>query len=110
MGIETSANLGRYTLSLNAYQFITFDKKKIPLYLEYSNFSQKMEKMKSPRSMRNGRFHMEVLYTHSPKMLGPFPNFFITPKKLKKKEGDRGTARRLIDCGLWSPASPGRVP
>jgi hypothetical protein len=44
-----------------------------------------LKKMKSPSSMRNGRFltskhrgklqKMEVLYTHSPKRLGPFPNF-----------------------------------
>jgi hypothetical protein len=47
--------------------------------------------MKSPSSMRNGRFYpskyrgkvqkMGVLYTHSPKMPSPFPNFLITPGK-----------------------------
>ena len=48
--------------------------------LVYSNFSQKIsKKMKSPSSMRNGRFHpskgrgkvqkMEVLYIHSPNLL-----------------------------------------
>jgi hypothetical protein len=46
--------------------------------------------------MRNGRFHipkcrgnlqkMGVLSTHSSKMLGPSPNFLITPKnKIKIK-------------------------
>jgi hypothetical protein len=45
--------------------------------------------------MRNGRFHppkyrgkvqkMGVLYTHSPKISGPSPNFLIKPKfKIKK--------------------------
>jgi hypothetical protein len=48
--------------------------------------------VKSPISMRNGRFNtskcrgklqkMEVLYTHSPKNLGPFPKH---PKKNSKK-------------------------
>jgi hypothetical protein len=50
----------------------------------YSNFSKKfgkIGKMKFPSSMKNGRFHlpkcrdklqkMGVLYTHSPKILGP---------------------------------------
>jgi hypothetical protein len=50
--------------------------------------------MKSPKTMRNGRFHpskcrdklqkMEVLYTHSPKMPSPSPNFLITPKNQNK--------------------------
>ena len=57
----------------------------------YSNFRKNKIKIKSPSSMRNGKIHspkcrgnlqkMEVLYTHSPKMLGPSPNFLITPKK-----------------------------
>jgi hypothetical protein len=44
--------------------------------------------------MRNERFHnpksrgnlqkMGVLYTHSPKLPGPSPNFLITPKKNSK--------------------------
>jgi hypothetical protein len=48
--------------------------------------------MKSPSSMRNGRFHlskcrdkvqkMGVLYTHSPKRPDPFPKL---PKKIEKK-------------------------
>jgi hypothetical protein len=54
-----------------------------------SNFSKNKiwKKIKSPNSMRNGRFYppkcrgkvqkMRVLYTHSPKMLGPSPNFLI---------------------------------
>jgi hypothetical protein len=60
--------------------------------------------MKSQSSMRNGRFHppkcrgkvqkMGVLYTHSPKMPGPPPNFLMTPKikKIKnwKKRGQLG--------------------
>jgi hypothetical protein len=47
--------------------------------------------MKSPSSMKNGRFNtskcrgklqkMEVLYTHSFKRGGPSPSFLITPKK-----------------------------
>jgi hypothetical protein len=51
--------------------------------------------MKSPSSMRNGRFHlpkcggkvqkMGVLYTHSLKMPSPSPNFLITPKKKFRK-------------------------
>jgi hypothetical protein len=51
--------------------------------------------MTSPSSMENGRFHppkcrdkvqkMGVLYTHSPKMPSPSPNFLIIPKlKIKK--------------------------
>jgi hypothetical protein len=50
--------------------------------------------MKSPSSMGNGRFHppkcmgkvqkMGVLYTHSPKMPKPSPNFFIISKKIIK--------------------------
>jgi hypothetical protein len=59
--------------------------------------------MKSPSSMKNGRFHpskckgkvqkMEVLYIHSPKMPGPSPNFLVKPKlKIKKTKffGKRG--------------------
>jgi hypothetical protein len=54
----------------------------------YSKFGKNKiwKKMKSPSSMKNGRFHppkcrgklqkMGVLYTHSPKMPGPSPNFF----------------------------------
>jgi hypothetical protein len=52
--------------------------------------------MRSPSSMRIGRIHppkyrgklqkMGVLFTHSPKMLGPSPNNLITPKsKIKIK-------------------------
>jgi hypothetical protein len=54
-----------------------------------------LEKIKSPSSMKNGRFHLskcrgkvqklEVLYTHSPKMPSPSPNFLIAPKKKVKK-------------------------
>jgi hypothetical protein len=59
----------------------------------YSKLSKKKfeNKIKSPSSMSDGRFHppkyrgklqkMEVLYTHSPKMPGPFPNFLKHPKK-----------------------------
>jgi hypothetical protein len=57
--------------------------------------------MKSPSSMRNGKFptpkyrgklqKMGVLYTHSPKLPCPSPNFLKTPKnnfkKIKKFEG-----------------------
>jgi hypothetical protein len=57
--------------------------------------------MKSPSSMRNGRFHppkcrgkvqkMGVLYTHSPKMPGPSPN--TKNKKLKNpKNWKKGAA------------------
>jgi hypothetical protein len=59
--------------------------------LVYSKFRFFLKKMKSPSSMRNGRFHppkcrakvqkLEVLYIHSPKIPGLSPNFFITPKK-----------------------------
>jgi hypothetical protein len=51
--------------------------------------------MKSPSSMTNGSFHppkcrgkvqkMGMLYTHSSEMLGPSPNFLITPKKSQRK-------------------------
>jgi hypothetical protein len=47
--------------------------------------------MKSPSSMKNGRFHppkyrgkvqkMGVLYTHSPKISGPSPISFIISKR-----------------------------
>jgi hypothetical protein len=58
----------------------------------YSNFNKKNPKnMKSPSSMRNGRFNtskcrgklqkMGVLYTHSPKLPSPSSNFLIIPKK-----------------------------
>jgi hypothetical protein len=58
----------------------------------YSKFSKTKiwKKVKSPNSMRNGRFNtskcrgklqkMGVLYTHSPKSPGPFPKL---PKKKK---------------------------
>jgi hypothetical protein len=71
----------------------------------YSNLA-KNGKIKSPSSMRNERFHpskcrgkvqkMGVLYTHSSKMPGPSPNFFIKPKikikkiiKTRKRRGDK---------------------
>jgi hypothetical protein len=51
--------------------------------------------MKSLSPMKNGRFHppkckgkvqkIEVLYTHSPKMPSPSPNFLIIPKKKLKE-------------------------
>jgi hypothetical protein len=51
--------------------------------------------MKSPSTMRNGRFHpskcrgkvqkMGVLYIYSPKMPSPTPNFLIKPKNKKNK-------------------------
>jgi hypothetical protein len=58
----------------------------------YSNFSNKNRKiLKSPSSMKNGRFHppkyrgkvqkMGVLYTHSPKISGPSPISFIISKR-----------------------------
>jgi hypothetical protein len=75
---------------------------KIPMgdmkVLVYSSISKKkfMKKMKSPSSMRNGRFHpsicrgkvqeMGVLYTHSSQMSGPSPNFLIKPKKKPPKD------------------------
>jgi hypothetical protein len=71
----------------------------------YYNFSKKVwKKSKPPSSMRNGRFHppkcrgkvqkMGVLYTHSSKMLGPSPNFFIRPqKKLNEKIAKKGGSR-----------------
>jgi hypothetical protein len=44
------------------------------------------------------------LYIHFPKILGPSPNFLITPKKnvrknpkIAKKWGGKGTARSLSD-------------
>jgi hypothetical protein len=75
----------------------------------YSNFRKKAfwKKMKSPSSMRNGRFHpskcrgkvqkMEVLYTHSPKIQGQSPNFLTTPKKKKvnQKIAKKGGGREL---------------
>jgi hypothetical protein len=62
----------------------------------YSKFGKNKisKKVKSPNSMRNGRFDtskyrgklekMGVLCTHSPKSPGPFPKLPI--KKLKKKK------------------------
>jgi hypothetical protein len=58
----------------------------------YSKFRKKnYKKMKTPISMRTGTFNtskcggklqkMEVLYTHSPKSLGPFPKLPIFLKK-----------------------------
>jgi hypothetical protein len=97
--------------------------------LVYSNFSKKIgKKKKSPSSIRNGRFHpskcrgkiqkMGVLYTHSPKMPGPTPNFLMNSKtkqknlkKLEKKEAEGGQAHSLSDYGLqlvgkrWSATS-----
>jgi hypothetical protein len=60
----------------------------------YSNFTINTfwKKVKSPSSMRNGRFHLlkcrgqvqkTRVYIHSPKIPGPSPNFFIIPKKSK---------------------------
>jgi hypothetical protein len=62
--------------------------------------------MKSPSSMKIGRFHppksrgtvqkMGALYIHSSKMPGPSPNIFIKPKikiKITKKIGKIGVAR-----------------
>jgi hypothetical protein len=79
----------------------------INLILENKNW----KKMKSPSSMRNGRFHasksrgkvqkMGVLYTHSPKMPGSSPNFFKKLKEKKEKENKRkeeGPAHSLLDC------------
>jgi hypothetical protein len=49
---------------------------------------------------------MGVLYTHSPKMLGPSPIFLITPKKKVKKiqklqkRGRQGEACSLSNYGL----------
>jgi hypothetical protein len=97
--------------------------------LVYFNFSKiNWKKMKSPSSMRNGKFHPPkcrskvqkkgLLYTYSSKMPGPSPNFLIIPKKnfktknWKKKEVARGAARSLTDCWPqsasdgWLPAGP----
>jgi hypothetical protein len=97
------------------------------------NFRKNWKKMKSPSSMRSGRFHppkcrgkvqkMEVLYIHSSKMPGLFPYFLIIlqkKKKLKKLErgevGRKGPACSLSDYGLrpasnrWLPAGPMWVP
>jgi hypothetical protein len=83
--------------------------------LMYSNFSKKLlkEKMKSPSSMRNGRFHpskckgkvqkMGVVYTHSPKMSSPSPNILRKLKKNSKNSNfleKGGPTRSLSDCGL----------
>jgi hypothetical protein len=88
-----------------------FFKTKIPMVdmkvQVYSKFSKNKiwKKMKSPSSMRNGRFHplkwgklqkMGVLYIHSSKMLGPSPNFIITPKSKKFKKNQK--VGRLLDC------------
>jgi hypothetical protein len=71
-----------------------------------SNFSKNIlgKKMKSPSSMKNGRFHpskcrgkvqkLGVLYIHSSKMPGPSPNFLITPKKSKRKKKITKRGRR----------------
>jgi hypothetical protein len=55
---------------------------KIQVYSKFRT-NKIWKKVKSPISMRNGRYNtskcrgklqkMEVLYTHSPKSLGPFP-------------------------------------
>ena len=67
--------------------------------------------MKSPSSMRNGRFHpskcrdkvqkMGVMYTHFPKIAG---QSFTTPKKILKNQkfGKKGgTTHSLSDYKPW---------
>jgi hypothetical protein len=90
----------------------------------YFNFSKKKikNKIKSPSSMRNGRFNtskcrgklpkMGVLYTHSPERLGPSPK--LPKKKLKKSKNLKNltaqdyraaASRRLLVTG-WPHAGP----
>jgi hypothetical protein len=74
------------------------------------------KKMKSPSSMRNGRFHtpkcrgklqkMGVLYTHSSKMLGPSPNNQKWKMKKLKKLEKGGPAHSLSNCRLRSGRPP----
>jgi hypothetical protein len=75
--------------------------------LMYSNFSKRIwKKMKSSSSMRNGRFHppkcrgkvpkMGVLYTRSPKIPSPSPNFYKYKRKKAKIIGKRGPTRAIL--------------
>jgi hypothetical protein len=79
--------------------------------LVYSNFSLSfLNKMKFPSSMRNGRFHpskcrgkvqkMGVMYTHSPKMSGPSPNFLIIPEIYNNIKLEKGgvVGGQLVVC------------
>jgi hypothetical protein len=62
---------------------------KVVVYFDFSK-GKFWEKMNFPSSMRNGRFHplkytdkvqkMGVMYTRSPKMPSPTPNFLTIPK------------------------------
>jgi hypothetical protein len=78
---------------------LLFQETKIPTDMKVQvsfNFRKNKiwKKIKSPSSMKNGRFNtskcrgkvqkMGVLYIHSPKMSGPSPNFLITSKKQVK--------------------------
>jgi hypothetical protein len=95
-GLKKDTKHFHYTSILMEFLVISvFYKTKIPTanmkVQMSSNFSKKIwKKMKSPRSMSNGRLNtsmcrgkfqkMGVLYTHFPKIPSPFPNF---PKKSK---------------------------
>jgi hypothetical protein len=92
----------------------------------YSNFFLNWKKMKSLNSVRNGRFHpskyrgklqkMEVMYTHSPKMLGPSSQHKRRSEKNPKIVKKREPARSLLDYrpqlagDQQLPASPVWVP
>jgi hypothetical protein len=76
--------------------------------------------------MTNGRFNtskcrgmlqkMGVLYTHSPQMPRPSPNFLKIPKKKSKKSkssntmSDYGNVKLRPAGDRWLPAGPARVP
>jgi hypothetical protein len=80
----------------------------------YSKFRKNKisKKVKSPNSMRNGRFYTSkcrgkiekigVLCTHSPISLGPFPKLPIIYKKknLKFKKKEKGTRPTLSSIDL----------
>jgi hypothetical protein len=94
---EGYTNFSYPSNSCGIFVIALFHETKIPTVdIEVRVYSKKnSKKMKSPSSMKNGRFHtskcrgnlqkMEVLYTHSSKLPGPPSNFLITPKKIIKK-------------------------
>jgi hypothetical protein len=77
--------------------------------LGYSNLSKKKiwKKIKSPSSIRNGRFHPPkcwgklqkkgVLYTHSPKRPGPFLK--LPKKNIKKRKKEKKKSHSLTGLG-----------
>jgi hypothetical protein len=105
---------------------LIFHETKIPIVdmkvLVYSKFNKNKicKKMKSPSSMKNGRFHppkcrgklqkMRVLYTHSPKILGPSSCNKKKVKKIQKlqKKGGLPTVYETVATTGKQPLVAGR--